>query len=308
MFKLKFYSTLFFFLFITLVSSNEKVFIKVNVDDEIITNIDIEKEIQYLMILNPRLLELDKKNIHIIAKKSLINEIIKIKEMSKFTNLDKINPLENEMLKDLYDRLNLNQNDFENILFEKKSYTLDEIKEKLKIEIFWNDLIYIKYKQQIDINKNELLKKIEELSDKEIKEYTLSEIVFEKNKDQSLEAIIKKINSSISDIGFENTANIYSVSESSKFGGKIGTIKESNLSKSIIDKIKNLNEGQHTDVILIGNNFLILKIDKIELTKLQINKKDELDKMIKFETNRQLKQFSKIYFNKSKINYLVNEN
>ena len=69
-----------------------------------------------------------------------------------------------------------------------------------------------------------LLNKINKLSDKEIKEYSLSEIVFEK-KNQELEVLIKKINSSISEIGFENTANIYSISDTSKFGGKIGSIR-----------------------------------------------------------------------------------
>ena len=44
------------------------------------------------------------------------------------------------------------------------------------------------------------------------------------------------------------------------------------------------------------------------MIKLEINKDDELNKMIKFETDRQLKQFSKIYFNKSKMNYIINEN
>ena len=32
-------------------------------------------------------------------------------------------------------------------------------------------------------------------------------------------------------MGFENTANIYSISESSKFGGNLGWIKENSLSK-----------------------------------------------------------------------------
>ena len=145
------------------------------------------------------------------------------------------------------------------------------------------------------------------ITDKEIKEYSLSEIVFEKKKDQKLETIIKNINSSISDIGFENTANIYSIADSAKFGGSIGSIKESNLSKKIINKIEGLKEGQHSKVIQINNNFLILKIDKIELIKLEINENEELEKMIKFETNRQLNQFAKIYFSKSKINYMINE-
>ncbi len=307
MMKLTFYRILFIFLFFTSQSYSENAFIKVYVDNDIITNIDIKREADYLTLLNPRLFELDENSKYEIAKKSLINEIIKKKEITKFIDLNKKNPLEEEMLKNLFTKLNMSQQDFEKVLLEKKSYTIKEIKEKLKIEIFWNDLIYLKFQNQIRIDKEKLQKKIERLSDKEIKEYSLSEIVFEKKKDQKLETIIKKINSSISDIGFENTANIYSIADSAKFGGSIGSIKESNLSKKIINKIENLKEGQHSKVIQINNNFLILKIDKIELIKLEINKNEELEKMIKFETNRQLNQFAKIYFSKSKINYIINE-
>ena len=307
MMKLTFYRILFIFLFFTSQSYSENAFIKVYIDNDIITNIDIKKEADYLTLLNPRLFELDENSKYEIAKKSLINEIIKKKEITKFIDLNKKNPLEEEMLKNLFTKLNMSQQDFEKVLLEKKSYTIKEIKEKLKIEIFWNDLIYLKFQNQIRIDKEKLQKKIERLSDKEIKEYSLSEIVFEKKKDQKLETIIKKINSSISDIGFENTANIYSIADSAKFGGSIGSIKESNLSKKIINKIENLKEGQHSKVIQINNNFLILKIDKIELIKLEINENEELEKMIKFETNRQLNQFAKIYFSKSKINYIINE-
>ena len=307
MMKLTFYRILFIFLFFTSQSYSENAFIKVYVDNDIITNIDIKREADYLTLLNPRLFELDENSKYEIAKKSLINEIIKKKEITKFIDLNKKNPLEEEMLKNLFTKLNMSQQDFEKVLLEKKSYTIKEIKEKLKIEIFWNDLIYLKFQNQIRIDKEKLQKKIERLSDKEIKEYSLSEIVFEKKKDQKLESIIKKINSSISDIGFENTANIYSIADSAKFGGSIGSIKESNLSKKIINKIEGLKEGQHSKVIQINNNFLILKIDKIELIKLEINKNEELEKMIKFETNRQLNQFAKIYFSKSKINYIINE-
>ena len=231
MFKFKLYIILFFFLLSTSSLSNEKVFIKLSVDDNIITNIDINKEIQYLAILNPRLFELNKKRIYDIAKKSLINETIKKKEIEKFTNLNKKNPLEEKMLNERYTKLNLNEDNFKEILLEKKSYSIEEIKKKLKIEIFWNDLIYLKFKKQIEIDKNELLKKIKKLSNTQIKEYSLSEIFFEKQKDQNIEKVIKNINSSISSIGFENTANIYSIADSSKFGGKIGSVKETNLSK-----------------------------------------------------------------------------
>ena len=53
---------------------------------------------------------------------------------------------------------------------------------------------------------------------------------------------------------------------------------------------------------------MILKIEKIRLKGNFFNKQNELNRMIKYETNKQLNQFSRIYFEKSKINYTINEN
>ena len=69
-----------------------------------------------------------------------------------------------------------------------------------------------------------------------------------------------------------------------------------------------IGEGDITNIINILNNFMILKIEKIRLKEISINKQNELNKMIKYETNKQLNQFSRIYFEKSKINYTINEN
>ena len=119
--------------------------------------------------------------------------------------------------------------------------------------------------------------------------------------------MINQIKLSIDDIGFNNTANIYSISESSKFGGKIGWVNENSLSDLVSEKLNNINEGEFTEVIKVGNNYLILKIDKIKKTKLKIDKQKELEKLIQIEQNKQLNQFSRIYFDKSKINYSINE-
>ena len=51
--------------------------IVVKLQNEIITNIDIENEIKYLIFFNPKLKELKIKNLKNIAKNSLITEIIK---------------------------------------------------------------------------------------------------------------------------------------------------------------------------------------------------------------------------------------
>ena len=123
-----------------------------------------------------------------------------------------------------------------------------------------------------------------------------------------MENLIEEIKLSINEIGFNNTANIYSISESSKFGGKLGWVKENSLSKVIYEKLNKLNEGDYTDVIKLDNSFLILKIDETRINKIKIDKEKEYQKMIQNETNKQLNQFSRIYFDKSKINYTINEN
>ena len=288
--------------------SNTSVFIYATVNDQIITNYDIEKEIFYLKILNPQLSQLDKKQVFQIGKDSLINEIVKLNEIKKLFDLKIENKFVNEYLKKLYTKLNFNNiEEFEKSLLISNNYSLEEIRQKIKIEIFWNELIYLRYNDQVRINKDLMIKKIESLDKKTRKEYLLSEIVFEKKKDENLNQKVNKIKSSIIEIGFNNTANIYGISDSAKLGGKIGWIDENNLSETISTKLKDIKEGQYTDIIQIGNNFLILKVEKIKTKEISINKEQELDNMIKFETNKQLNQFSKIFFDKSKINYSINE-
>ena len=289
--------------------SETKIYIEASVENEIITNYDIQKEIRYLQILNNDLINLDESKKNKIAKNSLINEIIKKKEIVKIFNFEDENLFVEQYLKDLYMKLNIsNERDFEEMLSKYENYSLNEIKKKIKIEILWNELIYSKYVSQIKIDKDLLEKKINNLVNKTRKEYLLSEIIFMKPNDENFNKFVKKIVNSIFEIGFNNTANIYSIAESSKLGGKLGWIDENNLSELIYKELNKIGEGEITNVINIRNNFMILKIEKIRQKEISINKQSELNKMIKYETNRQLNQFSRIYFEKSKINYKINEN
>ena len=288
---------------------NAKINIVITVDDEIITNHDLNKEGNYLKILNPNLNSLNNERILELAKNSLINEIIKKKEITKLIDINSENPLLDNFLEDLYMRLNMNnENEFEIFLKEKKSFSLDEIKKKLKIELLWNELIHLKYYMSLNIDKEYITKKVESLRNKKTNDYLLSEILFTKKKDLSLENTINQIKLSINEIGFNNTANIYSISNSSKLGGKLDWINENSLSKKIAEELKLLKKGQITNVIKISNNYLILKIENIREKNIEIDEKKEIKKLILIETNKQLNRFSNIYFNKSKMNYLINEN
>ncbi len=279
-----------------------------NIDDEIITNHDLKKESDYLKILNPNLTQLNKNQILILAKNSLINEIIKKKEISKYINMDSENVFLDQSLKDLYTKLDFkNEDEFRIFLKQKNTFSLNEIKEKIKVELFWNELIYTRYKNQLKIDKNAIIKKVENYKNNNQKEFLLSEIIFTKKKDLPFEKLVDQILLSIKEIGFNNTANIYSISESAKLGGKLGWINQSSLSKKILENLEIVNEGNYTNLIKLGNNYLILKVEKIRINEIKIDKEKEIEKLIQVETNKQLNQFSKIYFDKSKINYSISE-
>jgi len=295
----------------SLIASNS-VGIIAEINGKIITNYDVKKESNYLKILNPKISNLSNEKIIDLSKNSLINEIIKKHELQKYVDLSENNEennlFVNQYLKDLYTNLNLkNERELEQLLVNEENYSMNEVKEKLKIEILWNQLIYARYGNSVKINNELLLKKIDKLKNKKKKEYLLNEIVFKKKEKQSLEILTKNIIQSISEVGFSNTATIYSISESAKFGGKIGWVEENNLSEKIYNELNKTIKNEYTNIIKIGNNNLILKIEDIRIKDIDLDKKKELEKMIKFETNKQLNQFSRIYFDKTKLNFVINE-
>jgi peptidyl-prolyl cis-trans isomerase SurA len=288
--------------------AENNIYIAYKVENEVITNIDIKNESKYLMALNKQLKNIDKNKILAIATESIIKEKIKEIELLRYYNLDQKNPYLKKVIKDFYFKLNLNsQSEFENYLKEY-GLTIKEVIKKIEIETVWNQLILEKYKNQIKIDVNMLKKKVskKKMSQKKIS-YFLSEIIFEKKRDQPLDETVKKINLSINEIGFENTANLYSLSDTAKFGGKIGWVEKENLLKKISKVIVKLKVGDHTKPIQIGNNFLIIKLGDVKESLMEINENNELKKLVAYEQNRQLNQFSKIYFNKVRLNTNISE-
>ena len=178
---------------ISKLSSSENITIVGKIANEIITSYDVKKETSYLKILNSNLSNLDNKKIFEIGKNSLSNELIKKKELEKFFDLKKENPFLEQIFQNFYKDLDLeNENEFKKYLSNKKTYSADEIKEKLKIEILWNELIYLKYNNQVRIDKEFFSQKIDDMKNKKINEYLLSEIVFQKKSGESFDLKVKK--------------------------------------------------------------------------------------------------------------------
>ena len=299
---------LIFFSFSNFSFSKIDLQIVMKINNQIVTNYDIEKESNYLLALNPKLNEINKNDLLKLAKKSMIKEMIRKSEILKYKEINLDNPQNKNILTNIMLNLDFsNQLQFESYLNDF-NISINDLRKKIGIENEWKNLVYTKYSQSIKIDKENLINQIEKLSNEEFSiEYNLSEIVFIKNQNISLKDQSKKILESIEINGFENTANLYSISDSSKVGGKIGWVKKNNLSLEINRELENLKINSYSDPIKIDNNYLILKINDIKEITVKIDKEKELDKMIMIETSKQLNKFSNIFYNKIKLNSVISE-
>ena len=240
----------------------------------------------------------------------MIREKIKTNEILKYYELEKDTTYLNELIAATYNKIGLkNENEFNNYL-SKYDLTIDDVKRKFAIEATWNKLIFEKYKNQVEVDIKKIKKKLkkEESSLNKQVIFLLSEILFNAENKEKLDKKYKKILESIKEIGFKNTANIYSTSDTAKFGGSLGWIQQNQMSKIVINELSKINVGEFTKAIIIPGGLLILKIDEKKVNELEIDFDLELKKMIQFEKNKQLSQFSSIYYKKIKNNIIINEN
>jgi peptidyl-prolyl cis-trans isomerase SurA len=308
MFKKRFF--LIFLGFVFFFNTNSKSLenkILVKVENQIITSLDVNNEYKYLVALNPTIKNSKIDDIIELAKKSILQEKIKKIEIEKNFNNPKI-PQEfiNQILKNIYSRIGINNlNDFKEYLIYN-NINFEKVKNKLVIEALWNELILIKFSSKVKVDEKELRKRIKD-NDKFLKSYLLSEISFEVSNLQELDKKFKEISKIINDKGFDFAALKYSVSPTSNLGGKLDWINENSLNKNIKEAINSLEINDFTKPINVPGGFLILQINDIKNTKVEIDIEEELKKLENYEKNNQLNQYSKIYFNKVKNDLKISE-
>ena len=305
--KIIFYSLFVLFSFTsTLYSIENKIIIKI--DNEIITAIDIKNESKYLNALNKNIENLDKEKIYRISKESIIREKIKKIIINKnFDNPDIQNEYLEKIFKSVYAKLNIkNLEDFKKYL-KKQDVNFLSVKEKIKIEALWNELIFAKFSQKINIDEKKIRENVLKNKEKISKSYLMSEILFEVKNFNQIDEQYLKIKNAIDKEGFSNAALTFSKSNTSNLGGKLDWINENSLNKNILDKISNLEINEISDPVILPSGFLILKLNDVKKIKKEKDVEKEIKKIIFLKKNEQLNQFSKMYFNKVKKNIQINE-
>ena len=285
-------------------SIENKILLKIN--NKIITSFDLYNEIKILKLLNNNISDLSEDKIIKIASKSLTKQAIKELELSKYSkNLELPKEYLNSYLLNYAKKLNFNTKEDFLEYFEKNMIDTDALKKKITIDLLWNQFVYARFLKNVKIDENKIR---EEISKKKfINEYLLSEIVFNVESKNDIKIIFDSIKESIKKDGFNKTALTYSTSSTSQNGGNLGWIKETSLSETVRKILKDINIDQFTKPIQIPGGFLILYVQNIKKIKSNLDINKETENIIKLITNKQLDQFSNIYVNKIKKNFIINE-
>ena len=297
----------FFFIIIStnLVSANIEIKYKIN--NDIITNMDIDNEKNYLLFIRPSLKSLPNKEIIKISENSLIREIIKKNELNEVFDVNEADKYINKVKKNLYRFTNVNnENDLKKLL-KNNNIEYENVIEKMKYESLWNELIFRKFNSLVKLNKNKLRSDLElKIKNNKKYEYNLSELLFELNKTEKVYKTYEDIIDYVKLNNFKSAAFKYSIANSSKSGGEIGWVKETLLSKDLNNKLKKLKKNEITEPIKYPNGYLILKInDKREMKQI-VNFDEEFKDLVNFEKNKQLNQFSILFYKKLKQNSKIN--
>ena len=135
----------------------------------------------------------------------------------------------------------------------------------------------------------------------------ISEIVFNLDKGEQLNNKYNLIKSEINSNSFSSAALMYSISNSSKNGGKLGWVKLGSLNSKIKKQILKTKMNEITEPIIIPGGFIILKINNVRKTEIITDIEKEVELVAREVANKQLNQNSIIYFNKIKNEIEINE-
>ncbi len=296
-----FFSTIIKF---SVLASENKILLKIN--NELITTIDILNEINYLKTINEDINSLGNEKIIEIARNSLIKD--KIKKIALIPIVKKFEINDDDFKRILISTYaNRGFTKIEEITLHLQEYNVkpELIRDKMTVNAIWSQFIYDKYSKNVKIDTDKLKQDIQK-NDSQT-EYLLSEIVFDLKERQTINEKFNIIKNAILKNGFENTALIYSISETSTSGGNIGWVSENSINKKILKEITEININTFTKPLVIPGGYLILKVREKRVTEKDIKLEDELKKIIQIKTNEQLNQFSNIFLNKIKKDIIINE-
>ena len=289
--KIIFIFFVFFKLNYSFAENNNSIIITVG--NQPITNLDLIKEIKIIALTSNILItETNQDQIKDLAIKSLIKRSIKETEIQRLNIVRFSEESLKNNIETIANKLGLDQSNFTKLL-KQNNLDIDDLKKRFEIDLKWNAAIFKLYKNKIYLNTVEIEEKIN-LEIKNIKSekvFLLSEIAINLPS-ENYGGYIEKIKQEIVSEGFEKTAKDFSISESAKYGGNIGWIKEEQLTRKIYNSVKVLKKGEISDAIIIDGKIIFIKKNdertndpNIEIVKEEIVNKEKMKKLDMFSNS-----------------------
>jgi len=263
------------------------------VGDKALTDSDIINEIKTILILNNQAYSKDKKKeLQKIAIRRVIERSIKKIEIEKYNTLTFNAITFDEQLKDLAKRINVDVIGLKKI-FESNGLDFEELKDGIKIELLWQNLILSIYKNNLNINEDEINKQLQNYKQNtESYEYLISEIVLKSVESSKLADELKKIIKMIENNGFEKTAMRVSLAGNASKGGDIGWIQERALTKKFKSQIINTPIGKISEPIILPEGIIIFTVrDKRKYIQ-KIDIQSAKQSLINAEKNKMINMYS----------------
>ncbi len=269
------------------------------IGDKPITQSDLVDEIKIILILNNQSYSDEKREVlHELAIKSTIKRNIKLIELER-NNYFKINEddLRNELIR-LAKNLYIDLETLKNIC-ESNELDFSKLEEQVKIELYWNSLIFQLYRNNININQADIEDKLKLVQkEKKIDEYLISEIVIKNIEADQFDLKVQELKNKIESEGFDNVARELSISESALKGGDLGWINETVISEKIKSALINTPIGSLSSPIILQDGILIFKVRDKRKIDANISLEEIKNKLISAEKNKILNMYSMSHYDK----------
>jgi len=296
------------FLLINIEKANTEITDSVfmTIGDKVITKSDIVDEIKIILILNNQSYSDDKRDLlHQLAVKSTVKRTVKEIEIER-NNYFKFNKgdLEKELTR-LASNIFVDVDTLKNIC-DSNELDFTKIEDQIKIDLYWNSLIFEMYKQNLSINQTEIEDRLKSAqNEKKINEYLISEIIVKKIESTELSTQINELKNKIETEGFENAARELSISESALKGGDLGWINENIISEKIKAELINTPVGSLSLPITLDEGILIFKVrDKRKINR-NVSLEEIKNELINSEKIKILNMHSMSHYDKVRRSILI---
>ena len=271
--------------------------IVITVEDEIITSYEVKNKVLTSLFLAKQ--DINQTKVDQFKKQSI--ELL-IQEKLKIIELKKLNIKADNLRINTY--LNsISSNNIESLKssFKKSNLNFDLFKKGIETQFMWQEFIYMRYKDKININEEIINKELTNSlnSKKYMKEVKLSEIEIRNDENLAIEKEVEKIRALIAKNGFANTAFTVSISPSAENKGELGWINSKSLSKKIINIVSKLKIGEISQPIISQNSILFLKlVDTREARSKKVNLDEIKEKIINQKKDELFNLYSNSHLSK----------